>query len=136
MGRGHQRALAGAASAGGLSGPGSWTQSVPLLHIGSSEEVVCPTVGVAVENKGFLQDTSCRGGERVREEAVEREREEAVQREQEAVVQREREEAVQREREEAVQREREEAVQREREEAVERLLQWRLGWLLERQLGW
>ena len=50
----------------------------PLLHIGSSEEVVCPTVGVVAGNKGFPQDIPGRGGERVRGEAAEWE--EAVER--------------------------------------------------------
>ena len=72
VGHERQRVLAGAASVGGLNGPGSWTQSVPLLHIGSSEEVVCPTVSVAAENKSFPRDTPGRVDEREREEAVER----------------------------------------------------------------
>ena len=80
MDRERQRSLAGAASVGGLSRPGSWTQSVPPLHIGSSEEVVCPTVGVVAGNKGCPRDTPGRGGERVWEEAAEREQEEAVER--------------------------------------------------------
>ena len=61
------------ASVGGLSGLDSWTQSAPLLHIGSSEEVVCPTAGGVVESKGSPQDMPGRGGEWVREKAVERE---------------------------------------------------------------
>ena len=79
-GRGRQRALAGAGGIGGLGGPDSGRRSAPLLHRGSSGEVVCPTVGVAADSREFLQDIPGRGGERAREEAVEREREEAVER--------------------------------------------------------
>ena len=70
--------LAGAGGAGGLGGPDSWRRSAPLLHRGSSGEIACPTVGVAVDNEGFTQDIPGSDGERVQEEAVEREREETV----------------------------------------------------------
>ena len=72
MGRERQRALVGAASVRGRTGPGSGTQNALLPHIGSSEEVAYPTAGEVVENMGSPRDILGRGGERVREEAVER----------------------------------------------------------------
>ena len=75
-----QRALAGAGGTGGLGGPDSWRRSASLLHGGSSGEIVCPTVGVAVDNEGSPHAIPGSDGERVQEEAVEREREEAVER--------------------------------------------------------
>ena len=68
-GRERYRSLVGAASVGGLSEPASVTQSVPLLHIKSSEEVAYPAAGEVTENMGLLLGSP---GERVREEAVER----------------------------------------------------------------
>ena len=65
-GRERYRALVGAASVGGLSEPGSATQSVPLLHIKSSEEVAYPAAGEVAENMGLLLGSRGRGGERVR----------------------------------------------------------------------
>ena len=75
-GRECQRALAGAGGAGGLGGPDSRRRSASFLH---SAEIICPTVGVAVDNEGSPQDIPGSDGERVQEEAVEREREEAVE---------------------------------------------------------
>ena len=60
-----------AASVGGLSEPGSLTQSVPLLHIKSSEEVAYLAAGEVTENTGLLLGSPGRGGERLREEVVE-----------------------------------------------------------------
>ena len=71
-GRERYRSLVGAASAGGLSEPGSGTQSVPLLHIKSSKEVVCPAAGEVAENMGLPLGSPGRCGERGRDEAVER----------------------------------------------------------------
>ena len=71
-GRERYRSPVGAASAGGLSGPGSVIQNVPLLHTESSEEVAYPAAGEVAENMGLPRDIPGRGGERVREEAVER----------------------------------------------------------------
>ena len=66
------RAFVGAASVGGRSEPGSVTQSVPLLHIESSEEVAYPVAGEEAKNMGLLLGSPGRRGEQVREEAVER----------------------------------------------------------------
>ena len=66
------RVFVGAASVGGLSEPGSVTQSVPLLHIESSEEVAYLVTGEEAENMGLLLGSPGRGGEWVKEEAVER----------------------------------------------------------------
>ena len=71
-GRERYLALVGAVSAGGLSEPGSGTQSALLLHIKSSEEVVCPAAGEVAENMGLPLGTPGKGGEREREEVVER----------------------------------------------------------------
>ena len=70
-GRECYRSLVGAASVGGLSEPGSVTQSVPILYIKSSEEVAYPAAGEVTENTGLLLGSPGRGGERMREEAVE-----------------------------------------------------------------
>ena len=72
MGRERQRALVGVASVGGLSGPGSGTQNALLPHTRSSEEVAYLTAGEVVEGMGSPRGILGRGGERVREEAVER----------------------------------------------------------------
>ena len=48
------------------------TQSVPLLHRESSEAVAYPVAGEEAGNMGLLLGSPGRGGERVREEAVER----------------------------------------------------------------
>ena len=72
MGRERQRTLVGTASVGGLSVLGSETQNALLLHTRSSEEVAYLTAGEVVEDMGFPRDIFGRGGERVREEAVER----------------------------------------------------------------
>ena len=66
------RTLAGTVSAGGLSEPGSGTQSDPLPRIGSSEEAVFPAVGEVVGNTGLPLCNPGRGGEREREEVAER----------------------------------------------------------------
>ena len=66
------RSLVGAAGVGGLSELGSFTRSVPLLHIKSSEEIAYPAAGDVNENTGLLLGRPGRGGERVRVEAVER----------------------------------------------------------------
>ena len=66
------RAFAGAVSAGGLSEPGSGTQSALLLCIRSSKEVVCPAVGEVAESMDLPLGSPGRGGEWEREEAVER----------------------------------------------------------------
>ena len=71
MGHEHYPSLVSAASVGGLSGPGSATQNAPLLHTESSKEVAYPAAGEVAENRGFPRDIPGRGGERVREEAVE-----------------------------------------------------------------
>ena len=65
------RSFVGAASIGGRSELGSVTQSVPLLHTESSEEVAYPVAGEEAENMGLLLGSLGRRGERVREEAVE-----------------------------------------------------------------
>ena len=62
----------GAVSAGGLSEPGSGTQSALLLCIKSSQEVVCPAAGEVAKNMGLPLGSPGRGGEWEREEAVER----------------------------------------------------------------
>ena len=66
------RAFDDAARVGGRSEPGSVTQSAPLLHRESSEEITCPSTGKEAGNMGHLLGSPGRGGERVREEAVER----------------------------------------------------------------
>ena len=65
-------AFVGAASIGGRSEPGSVTQGGPFLHRESSKEVACPSAGEEAGNMGRLLGSPSRGGERVREEAVER----------------------------------------------------------------
>ena len=73
-GRERHRALSGAVravSAVGLSEPGNGTQSALLLHIRSSEEVVCLVAGEVVESMDLPLGSPGRGGEREREEAVE-----------------------------------------------------------------
>ena len=72
MGRERQHALVGAASVGALSGPGSGKQNALLPHTRSSEEVAYLTAGEVFEDMGFPRDILGRGGEQVREEAVER----------------------------------------------------------------
>ena len=67
----HYCALVGAASIGGLSEPGNATQSALLLHIKSSEEVAYPAAGEVAKNMGLLLGSPDKGGEWVREEAVE-----------------------------------------------------------------
>ena len=71
-GRERYRSLAGAASAVGLSEPGSETQSALLLRIGSSEEVVCLASGEVVESLDLPLGSPGRGGKREREESDER----------------------------------------------------------------
>ena len=70
-GRERYRSLVGAASIGGLSEPGSATQSVPLLRIKSSEEVAYLAAGEVAKNMGLLLGSPGRFGKWVRAEAVE-----------------------------------------------------------------
>ena len=70
--REYYRSFVGAASVGGRSEPGNGTQSVPLLHRESNEEVAYLVAGGEAGNKGLLLGSPGRGAERVREEAVER----------------------------------------------------------------